>query len=228
MPNPISDALFNEIALYINRISDTDRMEISNLLSVMTASTAPYQPHQHKQTKHTVFHSLFGGKARSNETAAHSNICSEETAAEEAEKQPVLAVPQVIPDNAAEPFSSTDLCRAVQMRDESFSQMLLRKIDESGMTDAECYKKARIDRKLFSKIRSDAEYRPSKLTAIAFALALELPLDEFNEMLTKAGFSLSHSNVFDIIIEFHINRGIYNLDAINDALYSFDQLLIGA
>lgn len=110
---------------------------------------------------------------------------------------------------------------------ETFSTKLLKYIDKSELSDAEIYKKAGIDRRHFSKIRCDKYYQPKKVTAIALCIALELRLDEAEELLGIAGYSLTNSDTGDLVVKFCIERGIYSFTAINEALHYFGQKLLG-
>lgn len=110
---------------------------------------------------------------------------------------------------------------------ESFHDMLFLKIDTSGKTDVEVYKRAGIDRKLFSKIRSNPAYHPRKQTVLALAIALELPLNDTVDLLARAEYALSPSSKGDLIVKYFIEQGIYDIDVINFALDEYDQPTLG-
>lgn len=130
------------------------------------------------------------------------------------------AMPMAAPAPALDEF--------MKKLDEPFSDMLLKLIDAKGKTDAEVYKRANLDRRLFSKIRTGKGYTPKKPTILALAIALELTLAETDSLLERAGYALSHASRFDVIVEYFIVNGQYDIFQINEVLFTYDQPLLGS
>ena len=148
----------------------------------------------------------------------HEDICPSQALEECLE----MSVGAVIPTD------SDGWGQLLKSLDAGFSETLLQLIDRTGKKDSEIYKKANVDRKLFSKIRNNREYKPSKITALAFAFALELDVDETKDFIGRAGFAISHSSKFDVIVEYFLANRNYNVFELNEVLFAFDQPLIGA
>ncbi len=134
----------------------------------------------------------------------------------------------VLPDMLMESKASVGSIDMGGELDMGFSEALLKLIDATGKKDSEIYKKANVSKQHFSKIRNNLHYQPTKATAIAFALALELNVDQTNELIGRAGYTLTRSSRFDLIIQYFIEQKNYNIVEINIALYEFDQNLLGA
>ena len=151
------------------------------------------------------------------------NECCEMYVGSAVDQSEIPAAPMSVHAKAAD-----DLTEMLENLDAGFSETLLQLIDRTGRKDSEIYRKANVDRKLFSKIRNNADYRPSKTTALAFAFALELDIDETRDFIARAGFALSRSSKFDIIVEYFLINENYDINELNEVLFAFDQPLIGA
>jgi len=132
-------------------------------------------------------------------------------------------IPNEIPYDFEKTAYAKELSEMLSNLEKTFSEKLFELIDKRHITDVECYNKSNVDRKVFSKIRSNKQYRPSKDTAVCLSIGLELSLEETNDLLARAGYTLSLSNEADVIISYFIKNKIYDLLTINDALYDRNQ-----
>ena len=153
-------------------------------------------------------------------------ICESSAALEE--MQTVGAVEELRPCAPMAASKAMSLEDMLKQADTGFTETLLNLIDKTGKKDSEIYKKANISKQHFSKIRNNPNYKPTKPTAIALALALELSLEDTKDLIGRAGYALTNSSKFDLIIRYFIEQGNYNVVEINIALYEFDQALLGA
>ena len=216
----VSGKLFSDIRMYIGD-SDVEEMSLSEASrrsalpggSVGRASGNMSEPLYNRSAGNS-----YTGKRRRRRRQLFGKHAEEKAAVEEA------------CTDAALPFPSEErsLEERVWHMDKKFQEYLFMLIDRKGLTDPEVYKRANIDRKHFSKIRSNPDYMPSKRTALALALALELSLDETKDLLARAGLALSPSILFDIIIEYCIKSKNYDIYDINCILFEYDQPMLGA
>ena len=132
------------------------------------------------------------------------------------------------PSPMAMPSKAISLEEMLKQTDAGFTETLLKLIDDSGKKDSEIYKKALLSKQHFSKIRNNPNYKPTKPTALSLALALELDLDATKDLIGRAGYALTNSSKFDLIIQYHIENRKYNVVEINTVLYEFDQALLGS
>lgn len=218
----LSGKIFSGVDAFIDENYVSEKMDSEYCLgaSAATLSIGSILPDKKRREKRPL-----GRASHLSRRKDSARAVSQKADEEEYDAAPIMAAPMAMAGADRAGRSLDDLMANVS---ETWQESLLRLIDEKGYTDVEVYKRANVDRKLFSKIRSNADYQPKKITAVAFALALRLSLDETKDLLGRAGYALSPSSRFDLIIEYFIMHEVYDTYTINLALFEHDQPLLGA
>ena len=219
----LSGKIFDGINQFINDNYVEEKINEEYFVCDEAASEPDENAGGRRSRKHGI--GLFTGRGK---RVAESTGMSAPLSAEAAAPEYKMAGSEMLRNNMAALPVKRSLEDVVKNVSETWSESLLRLITERGYTDTEVYKRANVDRKLFSKIRSNKDYQPKKNTAVAFALALRLNLDETKDFLRRAGYAFSPSSKFDLIIEYSIENGVYDLMLINSALFDHDQPQLGA
>ena len=212
--------LENEMQIYLV-VYDRTSFKLSEKLFQSVASYID----EYYVESHDFFRGALSENRRRIRQRREKEVCESSTVLEEV---PVCAtMDQMLPCAPAPKAKAASLAEMLKQADTGFTETLLKLIDKSGKKDSEIYKRANLSKQHFSKIRNNPDYKPTKPTAIALALALELSLEDTKDLIGRAGYALTNSSKFDLIIRFFIEQGNYNVVEINIALYEFDQVLLG-
>ena len=228
----LSGKIFSDVDAFIdeNYVSEQTEEEYGVKPSDAVLENAVIDGMRSERRRRTLFHgsgSILGSAPFSKKAARMDRIPDDDAVCASADlaEESVMAAPMAAMASAPKPGRTLDELMANV--GETWQESLFRLIDEKGYKDTEVYKRANVDRKLFSKIRSNAGYQPKKITAVAFALALRLSLDETKDFLGRAGYALSPGSRFDLIIEYFIGQEVYETYTINLALFEHKQPLLG-
>ena len=224
----LSGKIFSGVDAFIDENYVSEKMDSEYTLGASAAAfsvgSIPIGESRRGRRKLRDAFNLSGRKDSAKSASIKADIADDEECDEEYDAAPLMEAPMAMASTDRAGRSLNDLLDNVG---ETWQESLLRLIDEKGYTDTEVYKRANVDRKLFSKIRSNSQYQPKKITAVAFALALKLNLDETKDFLARARYAFSPSSVFDLIIEYFIENKVYDIYMINLALFEHDQPTIG-
>ena len=234
----VSGKIFSGIDAYIdeNYVSEQSQEEYGGIPAASVSYGGAFKRKERHEERGHFFANIAGALSRPKQDSVgalpkyEADECDEEDSYDGSSEdlRECMAVPMPSADKkTSERKNGRSLDELMAHVGETWQESLFRLIDEKGYTDAEVYKRANVDRKLFSKIRSNSEYQPKKITAVAFALALQLSLDETKDLLGRAGYAFSPSNRFDLIIEYFIEQEVYDTYTINLALFDHNQPLLG-